>query len=543
MSEARPNPVAAIFRRVDFSARLLPAADRMRALGGWRRLGVAAAFGAVSALAYAPFYLWPVFFVTFPALVVMIDAAGRARRPWFDAALVGWAFGAGYFFVGLHWVGFAFVVDADRHAWLLPFVAVLFPGGLALFFAAAAGVARLRWSNGWARVALLAANLSVFEWLRGHILTGFPWNLPGYAWSGFDAMFQAASLFGIYGLSLVTLVAALLPAALVNADGRPSGLRWPVWVSLGLLLALFTFGIVRLPSGPAPTVEGVALRIVQPNVPQAEKWKPDLLERNWRQLIELTRRPGFESRTHVIWPEAAPPFFLLSEPAGLDVIAQVLPDRATLLTGTVRLEREGEVRRFFNSMAAVSGDGRVLAVYDKSHLVPFGEYLPFHQWLEPLGITKLTGGSGGYTQGAGVRTLAIPGTPSFGPLICYEVIFPSAVVEAGKRPQWLVTMTDDSWFGPWTGPYQHLGIAKVRAAEEGLPIVRAANTGVSAVIDPYGRLVTTLGLGESGVIDSALPVELAPPVYTFVGDAIFFFLALALTVAGLFFYRSAQQGS
>jgi apolipoprotein N-acyltransferase len=532
-----------ILRQLDVSARLLAAAHWLRALGGWQRLAVAGVLGAVSALAYAPFHLWPIFFVTFPALVVMIDAAGRARRPWFDAALAGWAFGTGYFFVGLHWVGFAFVVDADRHAWLLPFVAVLFPGGLALFFAVAAGLAQLRWSNGWARVALFAASLSVFEWLRGHILTGFPWNLPGYAWSGFDAMFQAASLFGIYGLSLVTLVAALLPAALVHADGRPSGLRWPLWVSLSLLLALFAFGQARLPSGPAPTVEGVALRIVQPNVPQAEKWKPDLLERNWRQLIELTRRPGFENRTHVIWPEAAPPFFLLSEPAGLELIAQMLPDRATLLTGTVRVEREGEARRFFNSMGVVAGDGRVLAVYDKSHLVPFGEYLPFYQWLEPLGITKLTGGSGGYTQGAGVRTLSIPGTPSFGPLICYEVIFPGAVVEPGKRPQWLVTMTDDSWFGPWTGPYQHLGIAKVRAAEEGLPIVRAANTGVSAIIDPYGRLVTTLGLDESGVIDSALPVELAPPVYTFVGDAIFFILALALTVAGLFFYRSAQQGS
>ena len=171
----------------------------------------------------------------------MIDGT-RSRRPWLEAAIVGWAFGFGYFLTGLHWVGFAFVVDADSHAWLLPFVAVLFPGGLALFFGLAAGLARLKWSNGWARVALLAASLCAVEWLRGHILTGFPWNLPGYTWSGFDAMFQTASLYGIYGLSLVTLVAVLLPAAIVMRTGAASRLRWPLPASAGILLALFVFG-------------------------------------------------------------------------------------------------------------------------------------------------------------------------------------------------------------------------------------------------------------------------------------------------------------
>ena len=282
------------------------------------------------------------------------------------------------------------------------------------------------------------------------------------------------------------------------------------------------------------------MRIVQPNVPQGEKWKPELLERNWKLLIDLTREPGLETRTLVLWPEAAPPFFLLEEPAGLEVIAQVLPDKVSLVTGVVRIERNGEARRYFNSMAAITGDGRAVGVYDKAHLVPFGEYLPLYQLLEPLGVTKITGGSEGYSQGAGVRTMTIPGTPSFGPLICYEVIFPGKVVEPGKRPAWLMTLTDDSWFGPWTGPYQHLGIAKVRAAEEGLPIVRAASTGVSAVIDPFGRVTASLGLDRTGVLDAALPVELAPTVYSFVGDAIFFVLLLALTVVGLFFYRSAQ---
>jgi apolipoprotein N-acyltransferase len=530
-------------RGVEIMPRVAGVAAWLRRLTGVRRLLVAASLGAVCALAYAPFYAWPVLFLAFPALVFIIDGTEGARRPWFAAGLGGWAFGFGYFLVGLHWVGFAFVVDAERHAWLLPFVAVLFPGGLALFFAAAAAVARLRWSAGLARIALLAACLAVVEWLRGHILTGFPWNLPGYAWSGFDAMLQAASVFGVYGLSLLTLVAALLPAAVFDADGRRSRLAWPLIGPAAILVALFVFGWMRLPSVAAPVFPDVALRIVQPNIPQSEKWKPDLMERNWRTLLDLTRSPGLETRTVVIWTEAAPPFLLLAEPLGLKVIAEVLPDRATLLTGVVRSEEADGKRRFFNSMAAVSGEGRVLGVYDKSHLVPFGEYLPFYQWLEPLGITKLTGGSGGYTQGSGVRTLAISGTPSFGPLICYEVIFPGAVIEPGHRPDWLVTMTDDSWFGPWTGPYQHLGIAKVRAAEEGLAIVRAANTGVSAVIDPYGRIISSLGLDKTGFLDAALPKPLAPTVYSFVGDTIFAALLLALAGAGLFFYRSTSQGS
>jgi apolipoprotein N-acyltransferase len=527
----------------DVKARLAGAAGTLRSLAGWRRLGVAVGIGAISALAYAPFHVWPILFLTFPALVFLIDGVGDTRRPWLAAAFVGSGFGYGYFFVGLHWVGFAFVVDAERHAWLLPFVAVTFPGGLALFFAAAAGIVRLRWPVGPARVALLAAALGAVEWLRGHVLTGFPWNLPGYTWSGIDAMYQSASVFGIYGLSLVTLIATLLPAAMIDANGARLRSLWPIAASVSILVALFLFGWLRLPTVPAPVFSDVALRIVQPNVPQGEKWKPELLERNWRLLIDLTRRPGLENRTHVIWPEAAPPFLLLAEPAGLEVIAQVLSDETNLLTGVVRIEGEGEARRFFNSMAAISGEGRVLASYDKAHLVPFGEYLPLYRILEPLGVTKITGGREGYSEGPGVRTLTIPHTPSFGPLICYEVIFPGEVVEPGQRPQWLVTMTDDSWFGPWTGPYQHLGIAKVRAAEEGLPIVRAANTGVSAVIDPFGRIVASLGLDETGVVDAALPRPLAPTLYTFVGDAIFAILLIALTGVGLFFYRSAQQGS
>jgi apolipoprotein N-acyltransferase len=537
MADAIPRLAA----RIGLADRLQKIAARLRGLRGRQRLLAAAGLGAVSVSAFAPFYFWPVFFLTFPALAFMIDGAGEARRPWIAAAQIGWAFGFGYFFIGFHWVGFAFVVDAATHGWLLPFVAVAFPSGLALFMAAAAAAARSSWSNGVWRLFSLAASVSAFEWLRGHILTGLPWNLPGYVWGGADAMFQSVSVFGIYGLSLITVLIALAPAAAVNGDGTKSALKWPAAACGVVLIALFLFGWFRLPPGASPVFDNVALRIVQPNIAQAEKWKPELLERNWRRLIDLTRQAGLETRTHVIWTEAAPPFFLLSEPEGLSVVGSLLPDRAMLLTGTVRSEESAGARRYFNSMGVVSGTGKVLAVYDKSHLVPFGEYLPFFWLLEPLGITKLTGGSGGYTQGGGVRTISLAKSPSFGPLICYEVIFPGAVTEPGRRPEWLVTMTDDSWFGPWTGPYQHLGIAKIRATEEGLSIIRAANTGVSAVVDPYGRVTTSLELGRAGIIDAALPKPLKSTLYSLWGDLGFGLMLIACAGVGCFFSRSASE--
>lgn len=531
--------IAGRFANLNLIARVEGAAAWVRSCVGRGRLLVAAGIGALSALAFAPFYLWPLLFITYPVLVWLIDGAMFAARPWRTAALVGWAFGFGFFLVGLHWIGFAFVVDSDQHAWLLPFVAVLFPGGLALFFALAAGLASLRW-RGWARVVFLAVALAAAEWLRGHILTGLPWNLPGYVWSGTDSMLQIASVVGIYGLSLLTLIAFLAPAAIVDPDGGKSNARLALAVPVVILAALFIFGWARLPAAPADVFTDAKVRIVQPNVPQTEKWKPEFFERNWRVLLDLTREAGLETRTIVVWPEAAPPLVLLDDPNALEVISVILPDMTSLLTGTIRIER-GENRRFFNSMAAVSGQGKVLATYDKSHLVPFGEYLPLYDLLTPLGVSQITGKGQGYTEGAGLRTLTIPNMPAFSPLICYELIFPGEVTEPGKRPQWLMQMTDDSWFGPWTGPYQHLGIAKVRAAEEGLAVIRAANTGVSAIIDPYGRIVSSLGLDRTGVLDGELPRPLPRTIYSVFGDIIFALLLAGMTGIAFIFSRSSSQ--
>lgn len=505
-----------------------------QSLAGWKQRGAAFVSGAVSALAFAPLYFWPLLFLTFPLLLWLIDGALMRSRSWRPAFWAAWWFGFGYFLLGLHWVGYAFIVDADRHAWLLPFVALLFPGGLALFFGGAAALAGCRWTNGAHRAVLLAGSLSAFEWLRGHVLTGLPWNLPGYVWAGSAEMIQSASLYGIYGLSLVTLLCVLLPAGVYNADGTVSSQRRWVLVSPLLLLGLYGFGWQRLPEGPAPVMEQLSLRLVQPDVPQSEKWRPELMERNWKLLVDLTRSPGLESRNVVIWPEAAPPFFMLSTDGALDAAGTLLPDNTVLLTGTQRVV-PGSPNRYFNSFAAISGTGQVLGIYDKAHLVPFGEYLPFFRLLGALGISQLTGSNGGFSAGAGVRTLDIPGVPKFGPLICYEAIFPAEVLQSGARPRWLVNVTDDSWFGPWAGPHQHLGIAQVRAVEEGLSIARAANTGVSAIIDPYGRITARLDLNRSGVVDGSIAKPLESTLYSFAGDGIFAMMMLALVGVVLIF--------
>lgn len=521
----------------DVLARIAGAAHWLQTRRGWPRVLLAVLAGVVASLGFAPLHAWPAMFLALPVFAWLLDGTQSGGRHLRDAFVAGWCFGFGYFLFGMHWIVFPFMVDADEHAWQIPFVAVLFPGGLGLFWGASAALAARFWRPGWTRVLALTASISTMEWLRGHVLTGLPWNLPGYVWSGSVTMSQSAALYGIYGLTLITVLCALAPAVLVDADGRRrSDARFTV-SGLVMVLALWAFGALRVPHDPAPLTDGITVRLVQPNVPQNEKWRPELLMRNWRQLTDLSQQPGLDHISAVVWPEAAPPFPMLSMDGALDAVATFMPDRSFLLTGTQRVQH-GTPNRYYNSLVVIDGKGHLLSIYDKSHLVPFGEYLPLFQLLEPLGISQLTGMHGGFSQGDGVRRYSEPGLPSFSVLICYEAIFPGAVVPAGARPDWLVNVTDDSWFGPWFGPYQHLGIARVRAIEEGLPIARAANTGVSAMIDPYGRIIAALELNKAGVLDAALPKALKPTVYSFVGDIVFVVFALVLVVVVAFFSRS-----
>src|SRR5262245_20960667 len=474
---------------------------------GWRRAAIAFTAGAMSTLALAPFDLWPLMFLTFPVVVWLIDgsAAGRLHGV-LAAAGAGWWFGFGYFLAGLYWVGHAFLVDAKTFGWLLPFAVSGLPAGLALFTAAGFALARALWTHGPARILALALALTIAEWLRGHLLTGFPWNAYGYALTGQLVLAQGAALVGTWGLTFTAVAVFATPAVLVD-ESRDTPRRWlaPLCALL-VVVGLALYGVVRLARTPTEFVAGVRLRIMQPNLQQDEKFNYGARQRVMSRYLALSDRAtgpeasGVRDVTHLIWPESAFPFFLTRQPDALAQIAALLPPGTVLITGGVRPEETtpgARVAHGYNSVYVVDHDGSILAIYDKIHLVPFGEYLPFQQWLESIGLQQLTQVQGGFIPGERRRLLAIPGAPSALPLICYEAIFPGeAVARSGERPGWMVNLTNDGWFGNSTGPYQHFQQARVRAIEEGLPLVRAANTGISAVVDPLGRIIKSLPLGH-----------------------------------------------
>jgi len=503
----------------------------VRALTGWRRFLFAFVTGCLSALSFAPFGLWPLLLLGFGALALLIDGAVTQARPIRSAAFAGWAFGFGQFLTGLYWVGYAFLVDSADHLWQLPFIALILPGGLALFIALAAGVSAYFWREGWPRIFVLTAAYAAAEWVRGNIFTGFPWNLPGYGWDASLAVLQSVSGIGIYGLSFLTILFGA-SLALLFAPARAK--EWPVPAALTALFVLIWIGgTVRL-NASVPDVPGVRLRLVQPNVPQQDKYLPSLRAEHWRELMDLSLAKNGPAPTHIIWPEAAPPFLLAREGQALDDVAILTGTNRVLLTGALRVEvSPGREPTFFNSFFIFAHGGRLIATYDKFHLVPFGEYVP--SFLRALGLSNVVNIPGSFGFGSGPRTFDIPGAPPVGPLICYEILFPGEVT-AKDRPQWFVNVTDDSWFGPPSsaGPYQHLLIARVRAIEEGIPVARAANTGVSAVIDPMGRIVKELGSGKAGVVDSALPSALPETFFAQWGEIAFLLMLIFGVGAGLF---------
>lgn len=501
---------------------------------GWRRFGLALGAGLVSALAFAPIGFFPALLAACAVLVLLIDGAVLDEHPLRAAALAGWSFGFGQFLAGLYWVGYAFTVDASAHAWQIPFVAVLLPGGLALFPALACATSTLFWQTGSGRVFIFGAVCAICEWLRGHVLTGFPWNLAAYAWGAAPGVMQSAAAIGAYGLTLLTLLLGFSLAEF--ASGRPRAWRLPSALIV-LFVLLWIGGELRMAMVAPGFVPGVRLRLVQPNVAQAEKYVSQFRARNWARLIDLSETRARVMPTHIIWPEAAPSFLLARVPEALVQIASLTANNRVLMTGAVRtiISPEGGFHAY-NSLYIFGHGGGLLGVYDKFHLVPFGEYLPLPYLLHALGITKLVDMPDGFDQGPGPLTFDVPGAPRAGPLICYEIAFPGAVV-GSVRPGWFVNVTDDSWFGPSNGPFQHLLMARMRAIEEGIPVARAANTGISAVIDPMGRVVASLGLGKSGIVDSPLPRALPITPYARLGD-----VGFALLLAGSLLWALTRPG-
>ena len=495
---------------------------------GWKRAVIGLIAGAASAMAMAPFNAWPVLFFTFPVMVWLIDGAGAGR--WHGlpaAAMAGWWFGLGYFVPGLYWIGYAFLVDASTFAWLLPFAILGLPTYLALFTAFGFALARLIWTRDASRILALAACLTIAEWLRGHMLSGFPWNAFGYALTEPLSLAQTASLVGLWGLTFLSVAIFASPAVLIDGGPR-TRLPWiaPATAVL-LLVAMGVYGMVRLAQQPTRQVANVKLRIMQPNLPQDARFNYSAKAAVMQKYLALSDRAtgpqstGVGDATVLIWPESAFPFFLTREGDAMAQIAALLPKGTVLITGAVRAPdvAPGEkITRAYNSIYLIDHDGSVLSVYDKLHLVPFGEYLPFQDWMEKLGFVQLTKVQGGFIPGLRRRTMEVPNAPRMLPLICYEAVFPRDITSHDDRPGWIVNLTNDGWFGISTGPHQHLQQARLRAIEEGLPLVRAANTGISAVIDPLGRIVARLDLGVEGVLDSGLPAPIAPTIYARSGD-------------------------
>jgi apolipoprotein N-acyltransferase len=512
----------------------------MRRPQGWTARLLALVAGLAAGLAHPPFgFLFGL--LGYAVLLVLLDTEGP--RPLRSAAFRGWLAGLGYFSVSAWWIVEPFMVDAREQGWMAPFALVLMAGGLALFWGAAGLLYRALGSRGVVRVLVFAGCLAALEWLRGHVLTGFPWDLPGESWRAGSAPSQAASVLGAYGLTWVTLAIAAAPAVLLDKVGwRPRALT--LTFAAIALAGLYGFGFDRLGQAAPTPATAPLVRVVQANIDQKDKWRPENLQLIFDTYVGLTRRPGAARPDIVVWPEGALPAVIddLLAPASpyAPRFRDALEPGQTLMMGANRVElgRDGAVH-YFNSLVALRREDvglRVTGVYDKHRLVPFGEFMPLGALATKVGFRSLVHMPDDFTAGPASAPLAPLGVPAVQPLICYEALFPGVTREAalrrGQRPAWILNISNDAWFGAGSGPLQHLNIASYRAIEEGLPIVRATPTGVSAIIDAYGRIVpgARLGLGRLGVVDARLPPALRPTPFSRRGD-LYFGVLLLLSAA------------
>lgn len=505
-------------------------AQRVVLMSGRQRLVLAFLAGLVAALSMPPVNLVVALGLALPVAVWLIDGStagpGRFSGPTLRSAFaVGWAFGFGYFLGGFWWLGAAFLVEDDQFAWALPLGVIGLPAALALFHGLGFLLARMLWSDGWRRIFAFTAAMASVEWLRGIILTGFPWNSLGQTLGATDVTAQVASLVGLNGMTILVIFIFSSPAVLATGRSAAARLALPS-VALILAAAIAGFGLWRLADTRLEPLPDVRVRIMQPNLSQREKHRmsgQEVLSR----YIALSSRPatsggsGPADITHLLWPESPFPFLLAREPQALAQIANLLRPGTVLVTGAARAEdASGDAQRFryFNAIHVIGPDGVITDSYDKVHLVPFGEYLPFKQLFEMAGLRQFVAVPGGFEAGARRKPLEIKGLPPALPLICYEAIFPGEIGADAVQAGLLINVTNDGWFGRTFGPYQHLAQARLRSIEQGLPQIRAANTGISAVIDPLGRITRSLPLGQAGVIDTALAQPLPGTWFRRFGD-------------------------
>lgn len=485
-----------------------------------QRLGsllIAFACGAVTALSMPPVHFWPGLFIGLGGFYALL-----ARRPQHAGILAGWAYGIGYFLVGLYWIGNALLVPGNDFAWAWPLAVLGLPLGLGLFTALAVYVAlrltrfmKIDFAH-WRGALCFALCMALAEWLRGHVLTGFPWNLFGYGWAGLLPMMQSVAVIGSYGLSLLTVAACALAGYYAIAFTRGHQRVAVLGVSgiAAFFLTIYGLGAWRLQENPTRLDPALSIRLVQPNIAQEDKWKSDKATANFDTTANLSTRGGFApGKTHIIiWPETAVSEWIWgSENANrfFETAMQGLNPATNIYLVTGLLRREPDAAnnkvRFFNSLATyrvLPGHVETLSMIDKAHLVPFGEYIPLSQWLPLTPITQFAG----FESGTGPGVAIADGLPAFRGLICYEIIFPAEVADKTQTARWMVNVTNDGWYGDSPGPYQHLSQSVIRAIENGIPLVRAANTGISAIIDPYGRTIQRIEYGVANAADSPLPL-------------------------------------
>ena len=471
--------------------------------------------GALMLLAFAPVYFWPIIFLALPVFYCLLQTATSSRA----AALRGFFFGYGHAMAGTYWIANALLVDVEKFGWLIPFSVLGLSAVLALWFAAFGWVVhKTRSPSVVGSIVLFAALWGGVEYVGSVGMFGFPWNLAGYVTLASIEVAQMASLIGVFGLSFLVVLVGLLP--LLKRRG---------WVTAMMLIgAAYGYGAWRMPE-VAPLTRTM-IRIVQPSIPQDIKWTAEGKVESLNLHTALTQQKADYMPDVVIWSESAFPFAVRGDnSAWAGYLGKILAPHQLLLTGVLRADGVGEQTRLWNSLIAVDAGGHMLASYDKHQLVPFGEFVPLRHVLP---LDKITPGEIDFSRGQGPQTIGIGEVPPFSPLICYEVVFPWLAANSHERPQWLVNITNDAWYGNSSGPYQHFAAAQMRAIEQGLPLVRAANNGISAVIDPYGRVINRLNLNQRGVIDSPLPAATAETLYIHDG----FLLLLISLLLGFFLF-------
>lgn len=492
--------------------------------------------GALSVLALPPFYQFYILLLTFPILLFLLENSKNGKQ----AFWIGYAFGFTFFAFGFSWIGNALLIDATTFGWLYPFV-LLGSGSFFSFFIAIPAYLASKFESRYSKIFAFASLWTIFEWIRSFLLTGFPWNLLGSVLAFDNNLVQFADTIGTYGLSMLTIIFCSSPFTLINNYNKET-FRKLKYIVIIIPSFLYLYGYHKTNNETFSEKSDIKIRIVQPSIQQQLKWEEDSLENNFKTYIEMSQAEGMNDIDFTIWGETASPFPLNLDKEHLAEVTKAIPEKGHLITGSIRYGYDHNINQFrpANSLFVIDKSGKILDIYNKSHLVPFGEYIPLQKYL-PDWITPVTQVVGNFIQGNGNRAIKVPEKPSFGPLICYEIIFPHQIINKEDRPEWIINITNDGWYGDSAGPHQHLVITRMRAIEEGITIVRTANSGISAVISKNGDILDSLSLNQKGYIDSYLPKNIQKTtLYSKFGNLPILILCLTNIIIAFFLRKNKR---